>query len=114
MQKKVNRAVILSIMKGGSKSRYTVFVYGTLKYTLIRTLVLRRLVPHTPYTLERFRRERLNIVPDPHAVVEGLLLTVSDDDLKKLDQFERVGRRYERKEISCNGNPCFVYVRMPK
>lgn len=77
------------------------FVYGTLvgKYENRR-----------PATLKGARKQGLCITPDPEGEVEGELIKVSDEELRKLDRYEGVPKNYKRVAIEGDieayiGNP---------
>ncbi|GHC26694.1 gamma-glutamylcyclotransferase family protein [Aidingimonas halophila] len=91
---------------------HQVFVYGTLQYAPVRWLVYGRSGnPETVY-LENFRRDGLDLEPVSGSRVEGLLLTVDEKELAKLDRYERLGIRYERQRLTLSdGSRAWVYIR---
>lgn len=89
-----------------------VFVYGTLRYRLVRGLIIRGASDPRPAVLEGYKRQGLDIEPQPGASVEGLLLTVNARQLRRLDRYERLGVRYERERVSLkDGTTAWVYRR---
>ncbi len=89
-----------------------VFVYGTLRYPLVRLLVMRSGSEVEPAVLEGFRREGLDLRPEAEGQVEGLLLTVSQQQLRRLDRYERLGVRYGRERLRLqDGTLAWVYRR---
>lgn len=73
-----------------------VFVYGTLRRQTVRLLVIGRAVETREAVLPGFRKENLNIVPDPQSLTQGEVMDVQSDELERLDRYERLGVRYER------------------
>ncbi|MBZ5487851.1 gamma-glutamylcyclotransferase [Halomonas aquamarina] len=92
-----------------------VFVYGTLRYTAVRWIVMGRAGDPQVATLEGYHRNGLDVSVQPGSRVEGLLLSVTPDELEQLDRYERLGDRYtrERKTLA-DGNVAWVYVRLPE
>ncbi|EPC04432.1 hypothetical protein L861_03660 [Litchfieldella anticariensis FP35 = DSM 16096] len=92
---------------------HQVFVYGTLRYPLVRWLVYGRTGNPEPATLEGYRRKALDLATAPKGKVEGLLLRVSAKELARLDRYERLGIRYERtRETLSNGQQVWAYRRL--
>ncbi len=90
-----------------------VFVYGTLRRPTVRFLVIGRAVDTREAALPGFRKERLNIVADPQALIEGELMEVEIDELRRLDRYERLGVRYERLWLPlADGSHAWVYRRL--
>lgn len=88
------------------------FVYGSLRYSLVRRLVFGGSGRPTAALLPGYRREGLDIVVDDRAEVPGLLLTVDQRQLAALDRYERVGRRYDRVRVElADGSQAWVYRR---
>ncbi|MDX1588012.1 MAG: gamma-glutamylcyclotransferase family protein [Oleiphilaceae bacterium] len=75
------------------------FVYGTLRNPLVRLLVTGQWVESTPARVQGYRREGLNLVPDDDASVAGELLWIQTDTLQRLDRYERLGERYQRRRL---------------
>lgn len=91
-----------------------VFVYGTLRHGLVRRLVIGRQVESSPARLPGYRRQGLDIQPEPGAVVEGERIDVEVEELRRLDRYERLGIRYERvRHRLADGSEAWVYRRMP-
>lgn len=92
---------------------HPVFVYGTLKSAPLRWLVMGRAGEPEQYTLQGYERQGLDITENPDASVDGLLLQVSGDELRRLDRYERIGIRYERVRIPQEDGPdVWVYRRL--
>ncbi|APX93060.1 hypothetical protein BWR19_09035 [Halomonas sp. 1513] len=96
-----------------AEGEHQVFVYGTLRYSLVRWWVYGRSGSPQPARLEGFRRSGLDLEPSEGDVVEGLLLEVDQHELARLDRYERLGIRYERvpKELA-DGQIAWVYRRL--
>lgn len=91
---------------------YRVFVYGTLKQPLVRRFITGARVPATPAQLPAFKRHGLTIKPKPDAMVEGLLLEVSAQQMRRLDRYERLGLRYCRFQVQlASGEQVWAYQR---
>jgi len=89
---------------------YSVFVYGTLTKPWVRWLVMGRAGDSKPAELPGFRKHKLNIKPDSGAITEGQVITVSADEFRALDRYERLGVRYERVELTLqDGESAWVY-----
>lgn len=89
-----------------------VFVYGTLRYRLVRTLVMRAGGEPRPAVLEDYARVGLDLRPRAGARVEGLLLRVDREQLRRLDRYERLGVRYGRQRLRLqDGTRAWVYRR---
>jgi len=92
---------------------HTLFVYGTLTHSWVRWLVTGEQIESTPASLSGFRREGLDLVADPDAVTQGELLSVTPDNLRRLDRYERLGIRYERIPVPlASGEQVWVYMRI--
>ncbi len=92
---------------------HTVFAYGTLRHPLVRSLIIGRRVPVQAATLPGYRKEALNIIPDPDALTSGYIFEVSTDELRRLDRYERLGTRYERLLLPLAEGQAWVYRRLP-
>ncbi|WP_434985664.1 gamma-glutamylcyclotransferase family protein [Vreelandella zhaodongensis] len=91
-----------------------VFVYGTLRYSPVRLVVMGSSGNPQAARLEGFTKEGLDLAPDPNSHVEGLRLEVTADQLLRLDRYERLGVRYERvKQTLTDGSTAWVYLRLP-
>lgn len=96
-----------------SDTTHPVFVYGTLKSAALRWLVMGRAGQPRQYTLQGYERQGLDITKNPDASVDGLLLQVSAEELRRLDRYERIGIRYERIRIpKGEGAGIWVYRRL--
>lgn len=92
-----------------------VFVYGTLRNPLVRRVVVGRPVAAEEAFLPGYRKQGLDIEPQPGAGVHGELLTVDPPGLRRLDRYERLGIRYERVEaVLDDGRRVWVYRRLPE
>lgn len=92
---------------------HRVFVYGTLRYAPVRWIVTGRAGDPEPYTLEGYRKKGLDIKPAPGEEVEGMILTVSVEELRRLDRYERLGVHYRREPITLeDGRKAWVYQLM--
>ncbi|MCK0744993.1 gamma-glutamylcyclotransferase family protein [Chromohalobacter nigrandesensis] len=92
---------------------HTVFVYGTLRYAPIRWLIMGRAGTATPATLRGYTRDELDISPAANAQVDGYTLSVTNDELKKLDRYEHLGERYRRINVKlASGQSAWVYQRL--
>lgn len=94
-------------------ANYPVFVYGTLTHAPVRWLVTGQAGDPTPYVLQDYRKEGLDIRPSPGDQVEGLLWDVTPIELRRLDRYERIGIRYLREQITLDdGRTAWIYRRM--
>jgi gamma-glutamylcyclotransferase (GGCT)/AIG2-like uncharacterized protein YtfP len=92
---------------------HRVFVYGTLRFSLVRRLVMGSSGDPEPATLPGFRRRGLNITEEEGAEVRGLLLRVDPAELAALDRYERIGVRYQRRRVTlADGTEAWVYQRL--
>ncbi|MDO8863403.1 gamma-glutamylcyclotransferase family protein [Haliea sp. E1-2-M8] len=92
-----------------------VFVYGTLRNALVRRLVLGRPVATEEAFLPDYRKQGLDIEPQPGAGVHGEVLTLEPPGLRRLDRYERLGIRYERVQATLgDGRQVWVYRRLPQ
>ncbi|MCI0508922.1 gamma-glutamylcyclotransferase (GGCT)/AIG2-like uncharacterized protein YtfP [Chromohalobacter marismortui] len=94
--------------------QHNVFVYGTLRYVLIRSLVTGNIgIASSPATLNGYTRHELDIAPSVGGTVEGELLKVSTPALQRLDRYERIGARYRRVNVRlADGTSAWVYRRI--
>lgn len=93
---------------------HQVFVYGTLRYAPVRWVVMGGSGDPQAATLEDHQRNGLDLSPSPGSQVEGLRLSVTADQLARLDRYERLGVRYERVEKQLeDGSRAWVYQRLP-
>ncbi len=94
---------------------HEVFVYGTLRSGLVRWVVTGRAGESRPATLEDFRRSALDLEEAPGERVQGEVITVSAEELARLDRYERLGIRYERVRLTlADGSEAWVYRRLPE
>src|SRR5690606_19528641 len=101
-----------SVAAESDSQQHAVFVYGTLRYRWVRLLVMRTQGAPQTAILEGYRRQQLDLEPDADARVEGLLLSVSAAQLRRLDRYERLGVRYERRPVElADGTLAWVYLR---
>lgn len=92
---------------------HSVFVYGTLRLSPVRWIVMGRAGESKPAILEGFRREGLDLVEAPGERVAGEVIVVSADELEKLDRYERLGIRYARVPMRlADGRTAWVYRRL--
>lgn len=92
-----------------------VFVYGTLRHDWLRWVIMGTPAATRDATLEGYRRQDLDILPQADAEVPGEVLTVSPEALKALDRYERLGVRYTRESAKLeDGTIAWVYRRIPE
>lgn len=90
----------------------TLFVYGTLTSPLVRFATCRCHTPSTPHRITGFTVESRNLLPaNDDAVVQGELLQVTDIELARFDQYERVPDRYVRVRRTLGATDAWVYLR---
>ncbi len=90
-----------------------IFAYGTLTHPLIRRVVTGRWLPTQAAVLEGYRKEGLDIRPDPSSVVTGVVFEVQGRQLQRLDRYEQVGVRYDRHRVTLqSGQRAWVYRRI--
>ena len=91
-----------------------VFVYGTLRYDWLRWIIMGTPIETREATLPGYRRQDLDIQPQPGAEVRGEVLTVDPAALQALDRYERLGIRYTRESVKLvDGTTAWVYRRLP-
>mgnify|MGYP002338708072 CR=1 FL=1 len=92
---------------------HQVFVYGTLTYAPIRWLVMGANGQPSEARLENYRKNGLDLSFAENAHVDGLRLTVTPEQLRRLDRYERLGVRYTRQEMTlADGSRAWVYRRL--
>lgn len=92
---------------------HRMFVYGTLRFGAVRWLVYGRWGDPRPAILPGYRREGLDIEQQPGAKLEGYVLSVSGEELKAIDRYERLGVRYNRHRLTlANGQGAWIYARI--
>lgn len=95
------------------QEEYRVFAYGTLRQPLVRRLVIGRRVAALPAILPDYRKQGLNLTPQPGVDTQGVMFVVSADELQRLDRYERLGIRYRRSRVELlSGTKAWVYFRM--
>lgn len=93
---------------------HQVFVYGTLSRPWIRWIVMGRSGEQAPARLPGHSRHGLNILPTEGDSVDGYVVEVSAEELRRLDRYENLGVRYDRIEMVLeSGDPAWVYRRIP-
>jgi hypothetical protein len=66
-----------------------------------------------PATLPGFRKQGRNVLPQSGALTRGVVFTVSADELRRLDRYERLGVRYQRRRLPLvSGTAAWVYLRL--
>jgi gamma-glutamylcyclotransferase (GGCT)/AIG2-like uncharacterized protein YtfP len=90
---------------------HSLFVYGTLQNNVIRYYACRCLVPEVPATLPEYEKIGLNIVPTANNSVPGSIINVSATQLKRIDSYENIPRKYTRETITINGETHWVYIK---
>jgi len=95
------------------KQTQQVFAYGTLRQPVVRWLVIGRLPDVQPAALPGFRKQGRNVLPQPGAQTRGEVFAVSADELRRLDRYERLGLRYQRRRLPlASGSMAWVYQRL--
>ena len=93
------------------------FVYGTLKEPVVQQDVIGRLIAGIPAILEGYKMSNIsingtfypNLIPMTEGLIEGLLLTVTLEELELIDQYET--EAYQRlKLLLKNGQEAWVYI----
>ena len=93
--------------------RTRLFVFGTLKSPVVRWLVTGSRIASQPAKLHGYSRHGLDIRENDDAVVHGLLLRVTERQLRRLDRYERLGTQYHRFQVVlADGEPAWVYQRL--
>jgi gamma-glutamylcyclotransferase (GGCT)/AIG2-like uncharacterized protein YtfP len=81
----------------------------------VRWVVTGRAGESRSAVLEDFRRTGLDLEEAPGERVEGEVITVSAEELARLDRYERLGIRYERVRLElADGREAWVYRRLPE
>lgn len=95
---------------------HLLFAYGTLLNPSVQRAVIGRELSGNNARLAGFRKSTFadgnevfpNLVPDPNGNVDGQLLTVSDEELARIDRYE--GDLYSRRRVTLNdGTEAWVY-----
>lgn len=97
----------------GEADSYPIFAYGTLRNPFIRWLIIGRRVETQVAALPGYRKEALDVLPDPSATTEGIVFEVDLEELRRLDRYERLGTRYERVRLPLENGYAWVYRRLP-
>lgn len=93
---------------------HQVFVYGTLRYAPVRLAVMGSFGSPEDAVLVGYQRNGLDLSSQPGSQVNGLLLTIDAAELRRLDRYERLGVRYDRRTITLeDGTRAWVYLRRP-
>lgn len=96
------------------------FVYGTLKDKEIRTLLLGREVESQEATLKDYavyvdKSGYYFLKEEKGSYAKGLILHITEEDLKKIDQWEEAPIDYYRAQVKATVNQkqvdCFVYLK---
>lgn len=97
------------------RETHLVFAYGTLKSPLVRLIVTRRISSGEPARLEGFERQALDVEPNADSHVDGIVFEATPEELRRLDRYERIGIRYERREHQLDtGQTAWVYHLIPE
>jgi gamma-glutamylcyclotransferase (GGCT)/AIG2-like uncharacterized protein YtfP len=95
------------------QAEHGLFAYGTLTSPVVRWIVLGESVATEEVILHGFRRDGLNLIASPGEQVEGGYFEVSGPQLRRLDRYERLGRRYYRAQYRLlDGREVWVYRRL--
>lgn len=95
---------------------HRLFAYGTLLDPHVQRAVFGRTIEGAPDRLHGFRKTLLqdcgdsfpNLVADPQGHVDGRLLEISSEDLRRADLYE--GDLYVRHKVTlASGNSAWVY-----
>ncbi len=97
----------------GEADSYPIFAYGTLRNPFVRWLIIGRRVDTHPAALPGYRKEALDVLPDPDSTTEGIVFEVDLTELRRLDRYERLGTRYERVRLPLENGSAWVYRRLP-
>lgn len=87
-----------------------VFGFATLTNPLVRLVVVGRPVPAEPAALRGFTRFRRDLRDTPDVLVHGVRFRVTPEELRRLDRYERTGRKYRRDLMPlADGSLAWVY-----
>jgi gamma-glutamylcyclotransferase (GGCT)/AIG2-like uncharacterized protein YtfP len=97
-----------------------IFLYGTLKNSRVLRSVLGRSVPSTVTVLDGYKKTNLLvngeryplIIPDPNSQVGGLLVEITESDLKELDQYGANINKQRQRIVLNNGIKAWVYLKV--
>ncbi|WP_296641354.1 gamma-glutamylcyclotransferase family protein [Roseinatronobacter sp.] len=74
-----------------------VFGFATLTNPLVRLVVIGRWVPSHPAQLRGWQRGAgRDIVEGPDTLLNGVVFRVTPAEMRRLDRYERTGRKYRR------------------
>lgn len=94
------------------------FIYGTLANTEIQKEVLGRVIKGIPDVLRGYERSEIAIdgetypliIPSKAGKVDGLIIEVMNEELKKIDQYE--ADAYKREQVFLeSGVSAWVYIK---
>ena len=101
---------ILEAQPEPGQGPHRMFGYATLTNPAIRLAVTGRVTPARKARLPGFRREGRDMRPDPDATLPGVVFSVDDRGLLRLDRYERLGARYRRDRATLtDGSRAWVY-----
>lgn len=87
-----------------------VFGFATLTNPLVRLVVLGRAAPAEPATLRGWDRNRRDLRATQDFMLQGVVFTVTPQEMKRLDRYERTGRKYRRDLMTLeDGETAWVY-----
>lgn len=98
----------------------TLFTYGTLQDPAVQMRLVGRVIPMTPDALTGYARHSIRLswgeyptlTPDPVGRVEGMVMTVTADELARFDEYETDA--YRRVQVTLtSGQTAWVYVENP-
>lgn len=87
----------------------TVFVYGTLTDPIVRAYACWCIRDDTSAVLDGYYKKGRDVVASSTASVTGELITVTPEELARLDRYERVPEKYERIQITVGGEDVWLY-----
>jgi len=99
--------IFLSPAHGGE----TLFIYGTLQNEFVRFVACRCFVSETPATLVGYRKVKRTVVPAPGESVNGSFITIDQNTLKRIDQYEKMPGYYRRVSMEIDGRTAWVYIK---
>jgi gamma-glutamylcyclotransferase (GGCT)/AIG2-like uncharacterized protein YtfP len=94
------------------------FIYGTLINPKIQKNIIGHIINGIPDILKRYEKSAIEIdnekypiiIPNKNKIVSGFIIEISNDELKKIDEYE--GVEYKRIEIVLqSGISVWVYVK---
>ena len=95
-----------------------IFVYGTLRLAEVQLEIIGREVELAHETLKGFKTEPVvidgaeyrTLVPDKDSEIEGAIISVTNDELARIDAYEP--EEYERIRVTAvSGTTVWVYVK---